>query len=57
MSEFLCAVWQKAVAAWGAIAKWWWYEPEVELTPFEAREKIHELDTQKLNKIIYYYKS
>ena len=57
MSDFICAVWEKAVAAWGAIAKWWWYEPEVELTPFEAREKIHELDTAKLNKIIYYYKS
>ena len=57
MSDFICAVWEKAVAAWGAIVKWWWYEPEVELTPLEAREKIHELDMQKLNKIIYYYKS
>ena len=56
--EFICAVWKKAVAAWGAIAKWWWYQPEeIEITPLEAREKIHELDTQKLNKIIYYYKS
>jgi len=47
----------KACLAWGAIVGWWWHVPEVELTPFEAREKIHELDLQKhLTKIIYYYK-
>ena len=57
MSDFLCAVWQKACLAWGAIVGWWWHSPEIELTPFEAREKIHELDLQKhLTKIIYYYK-
>ena len=58
MSEFLCSVWKKALAAWGAVLKWWWYPvKEVELTPFEAREKIHELDLQQhLTKIIYYYK-
>ena len=57
MSDFLCAVWEKACLAWGAIVKWWWYPvEEVELTPFEAREKIHELDLKKhLTKIIYYY--
>ena len=57
MSDFLCAVWEQACLAWGAIVKWWWYPvEEVELTPFEAREKIHELDLKKhLTKIIYYY--
>jgi hypothetical protein len=56
MSDFLCAVWEKACLAWGALVGWW-YPVEVELTPFEAREKIHELDLQQhLTKIIYYYK-
>ena len=57
MSDFLCAVWEKACLAWGAILGWWYTVQEVELTPFEAREKIHELDLkQHLTKIIYYYK-
>jgi len=57
MIEFLCAVWERTCSAWGAFMGWWAPPPEIEITPFEAREKIHELDLQKhLTKIIYYYK-
>jgi len=60
MIEYLCTAWERTKRVWGALMLWWTPPQEIEITPFEAREKIHELDEinlkKHLTKVIYYYR-